>query len=509
MCDHWKKTSTGKGIYRDVYDGALWREFQIYNRKPFLSDPFFYGLMLNIDWFRPCKYVEYSIGAIYLTIMNLPRTIRFRQENVMLIGLIPAPKQPKHDINSHLKPLVEELLQFWNGVFLNIGDNNCAHVRCALLCVAADVPASRKVCGFLGHAGVLGCSKCMKNFPGHLGSRDYSGFDRSCWPLCNNELHRRNVSCIQKSTTITQQTELESKLGCRYSALLELPYFDPVRMTIIDPMHNMFLGTTKHMLKNIWMKKSLVNDADLFAIQGIIDIMELPSYIGRIPYKIASSASSFTADQFKSWTCYFSIICLHDILPQDHVRCWQCFVLAARILCQMSVTHTEIELADALLLKFCRQVESLYGKSVITPNMHLHCHFKQCLLDYGPVHNLWHFAYERYNGILECYPTNHRSLEVQLMRRFFREFYQSLSLSHMPPHYQEELGEFMRTQFEHRLERSLKHIVHDKCDERFDPTKLGDWSKRANESDLVLPSVYMRVSLYDTMLSELKNVYSS
>ena len=95
------------------------------------------------------------------------------------------------------------------------------------------------------------------------------------------------------------------------------------------------------------------------------------------------------------------------------------------------------------------------------------------------------------------------------MRRFFREFYQSLSLSHMPSHYQEELGEFMRTQFEHRFEGSLKHTVHDKCDERFDPTKLGDWSKRANESDLVLPSVYMRVSLCDTMLSELKKVYSS
>ena len=129
--------------------------------------------------------------------------------------------------------------------------------------------------------------------------------------------------------------------------------------------------------------------------------MQLPPYIGRIPYKIPSSVSSFTADQFKSWTCYFSLICLRDILPQDHLRCWQCFVLASRILCQMSVTKDEIELADNLLLKFCRQVESLYGKSVIKPNMHLHCHLKQCLLDYGPVHTFWLFAYERYNGILD------------------------------------------------------------------------------------------------------------
>ena len=31
----------------------------------------------------------------------------------------------------------------------------------------------------------------------------------------------------------------------RYSCLLQLPYFDPVRMTILDPMHNFYLGTAK------------------------------------------------------------------------------------------------------------------------------------------------------------------------------------------------------------------------------------------------------------------------
>ena len=222
MCDYWKNSHASEGVYRDVYDGALWREFQVYNGKPFLSDSYAYGLMLNIDWFRPCKDVEYSIGAIYLTIMNLPRPARFRQENVMLVGLILGPKEPKHDVNSQLKPLVEELLEFWDGIFLNVGSNNRARVRCALLCVAADVPASRKVCGFLGHAGQLGCSKCLKIFPGRLGNRDYSCFNRPQWPLRDKDLHRRNIDCIQRSTTVTQQMELESKFGCRYSALLAL-----------------------------------------------------------------------------------------------------------------------------------------------------------------------------------------------------------------------------------------------------------------------------------------------
>ena len=32
--------------------------------------------------------------------------------------------------------------------------------------------------------------------------------------------------------------------GVRYSELNRLPYFDPIRMTIIDPMHNILLGTS-------------------------------------------------------------------------------------------------------------------------------------------------------------------------------------------------------------------------------------------------------------------------
>ena len=59
------------------------------------------------------------------------------------------------------------------------------------------------------------------------------------------------------------------------------------------------------------------------------------------------------------------------------------FVLACRILCKNTLSHGDLDLADALLLHFCKRVERLYGESVITPNMHLHCHLKQVIKDYG------------------------------------------------------------------------------------------------------------------------------
>ena len=54
--------------------------------------------------------------------------------------------------------------------------------------------------------------------------------------------------------------------------------------------------------------------------------------------------------------------------------------------------------------------------------MHLHCHIKECICNYGPVYNFWLYSYERYNGILENFPSSNRLFEIQMMQRFYNEF---------------------------------------------------------------------------------------
>ena len=84
-------------------------------------------------------------------------------------------------------------------------------VKGALLCVACDIPASRKVCGFLGHNANLGCSKCLKRFPGGFGSKDYSGFDRTLWPERTLSEHKVNVMRIRQCTTKTERDKLQTE----------------------------------------------------------------------------------------------------------------------------------------------------------------------------------------------------------------------------------------------------------------------------------------------------------
>lgn len=207
-CGQWKHRREGT-LLRDVYDGRVWKEFQNYNDDPFLSisDNSNLALMLNLDFFQPYKHVQYSLGAIYLTIMSLPREVRYKQENVILIGLIPGPSEPKHDLNSFLEPLVDELLKFWVGV--ELAGTNVKRIRCALLCVACDIPAGRKVCGFLAHNARLGCSRYFKKFPGMVGSMDFSGFERDKWQLRSGITHSQNSLKLLKARTKTELQEKE------------------------------------------------------------------------------------------------------------------------------------------------------------------------------------------------------------------------------------------------------------------------------------------------------------
>ena len=52
-----------------------------------LSSPHCWLLTLNVDWFEPFECGGYSVGAIYLSIQNLPRDVRFRPENIILVGV--------------------------------------------------------------------------------------------------------------------------------------------------------------------------------------------------------------------------------------------------------------------------------------------------------------------------------------------------------------------------------------------------------------------------------------
>ena len=150
---------------------------------------------------------------------------------------------------------------------------------------------------------------------------DYSGFESHSWPVRTNTIHRQSVELVKQSCTKTEQSQKETQYGCRYSVLLRLAYFDPPCMLVVDPMHNLFLGSGKHLLR-VWLNHNLISSSKYSQIQECVDNFVVPSDIGRLPHKIETGFSGFTADQFKNWIVSFSIPALYNILPRQHFECY-------------------------------------------------------------------------------------------------------------------------------------------------------------------------------------------
>jgi len=87
----------------------VWYRYQIVDEKPFLAAHNNLALILNLDWFTPLKHIQYNIGILYAAVANLPRSERYKLDNVIIIGCITGPKEPKKNVHAFLKPVVKRI----------------------------------------------------------------------------------------------------------------------------------------------------------------------------------------------------------------------------------------------------------------------------------------------------------------------------------------------------------------------------------------------------------------
>ena len=424
--EQWKSRHMEPGLFNDVYDGMMWYDLLDPNTGlPFVETPRSLMLTLNIDWFAPFDS-GYSCGAIYLVCNNLPRADRFKMENVILVGVMPGPKEPStYEINSYLEPLVDSLLRLFNGITIpTFQEPNGIVIRAALLNIACDIPAARKVGGFTSHSSTRACHKCTREFvvfPG-TSNLDYSGnnIDRE-HGLRTRESNASAAGQWLEARTQAARTRIERETGTRWSQIHRLHYFDPVRSVLIDPMHNLFLGTADRMVR-VWREHGLLTNADGVDMQELADGVVLPPGIPSLNRKIERKFGFMTAADWKAWCLVYSPFVLKNKLPAAHMSNWMNFVNACRLLSKTSITYEEIDEADRLLKMFVGRCCSLYGPESITPNMHLHLHLRETIEDFSTIYTYWLFSFERYNGFMKDAETNQKdAFELTFMKRFIEK----------------------------------------------------------------------------------------
>ena len=89
----------------DIYDGELYKEIVNEGLLPDSRDIVF---SISLDGYQIFRQQRDDCWVILVINHNLPPEVRVKKENLLIVAVIPGPKQPK-DFNSFLQPLVDEL----------------------------------------------------------------------------------------------------------------------------------------------------------------------------------------------------------------------------------------------------------------------------------------------------------------------------------------------------------------------------------------------------------------
>ena len=412
----WKAHKPANEHLFDVYDATDFLNFKARSFEPSFVSQSDYNLMLslNIDWFSPFDTI-YSVGCIYMTILNLPKQQgRDLKRNMVLVGVIPGPSEPeKTAINHYLAPMIEDLKMLLEGVTMKMVMSNGAveynRVRACLYSISSDLPATKKLAGSMSFNSGFGCHLCKTYFPkfeGTVNERNYCQWNCDSWVPRLAEETRRSSDDWKAATLVSQRERLEKSSGVRYSILFELPYYS-YNTIAIEPMHNLYLGVAKKALKTM-----LPQDAYLTIKRRIQEGITFNSENSCAPMakKIIKKGFPYVkAVEFKHFmTSVAEHVLSPPLLDASGYSLIMHLINALKLLDTNAIKRTDVEAAHDHFLSFAQGFEQRYGSDDVTPNFHFMLHLRECIYRFGPISCFWGFGFERNNLFMKSINTNHK-----------------------------------------------------------------------------------------------------
>ena len=272
--DDYDRIFAEKDEYEDIWDASYLRNFpdSIDPDSAHESDPpsdgagrFFtknmkeaacgrYAFTFCADSFNPSgnltAKMSTSATGMYMVLLNLPPHLRHKPENIYFAGIIPGPGKPSNDQMNHFVQLVvDELgpLYSQEGVTFSRTSKypNGRTCRGILAALVADALAARQLGGFASVTSYFPCTQCK------ITKNDLENF-QGPWVARTLEDHCKAAEGWKNAQSTKAREVLEKTNLVRWSPFLTLPYWNPIVSTVIDSMHNLYLGLIKDHCRVIW-----------------------------------------------------------------------------------------------------------------------------------------------------------------------------------------------------------------------------------------------------------------
>ncbi|KAI0685130.1 hypothetical protein BC835DRAFT_1248024, partial [Cytidiella melzeri] len=164
------------------------------------------------------------------------------------VGAIPG-KPSLNQMNHFLSLIADDFLPFWQtGMYFSCTAKHDSGrwVNAAIIPLIADLPAARQMAGFGSHSMTFFCSYC------YIRLDNMKELDRSKWPSRDHVQHLRMAKDWRDAPDTQTRKTLFGTTGIRWTELLRLPYWIPIHFSILESMHNHYLGLVEDHCRHVW-----------------------------------------------------------------------------------------------------------------------------------------------------------------------------------------------------------------------------------------------------------------
>jgi hypothetical protein len=297
----------------DIWDSPVLRNFRDVDQRSFFRErngELRLAFSLNADGFNPLHMLEakqtLTCTAIYLVVLNFPSHLRYLFRNMYLAGVIPGPGKPSLDqINHALSILVTELLDFWKGIFYAVALSSPygRFVKGALIPLVCDMLAARQLAGFSSATSTHFCTFCLTKI------QDIENLNKAGWILRDISKHIHYAKQWRDAPDEMARQSRFKKTAIRWSALLDLPYWNPIVFSVVDTMHSTYLGMVASHCRRIWGIDASTEGGDGSVLQYKKSVPRPPDHVLSRWLNAIRNAKDLTALEDE-----LSTVCTRDTL---------------------------------------------------------------------------------------------------------------------------------------------------------------------------------------------------
>lgn len=419
----------------DIDDGKLLKHLR--QKHP---NSIVLGFTLNTDGAQLHNSQKNDVWPVQLYQTFLPPHLRFKSENIIVTTLFFGRTKP--DVAKLLYHLSKELIKLTEERTSFYRSGSIYHCLPTIVNCSADLPARAMLSGLKLFNGTYSCILCFHpgmSITDHLKKKYIRYVKLNTTPP--ERTHKSVINAVEKMS-LKRLPKIKPIEGLmKIPPMILFDGFDLSKGFTIDYMHNGLLGIMK-LLLDFWLgSHRLCNKSPYFKPlttdqrKRLNDrLLALKPYerITRKPTSILDRAF-YKAIEYKQLLLFYLPVGLEGLMEPKKLEHFKLFSAAVYKLLQVKISSEELNGAHEMLVQFADDFETIYGSEAITMNIHLLKHYRENVLNHGPLWAHSMFGFEQNIGSITKCSKNIPTDDIEVM---------SLNYCLWRPPKMEQVGEF-------------------------------------------------------------------